>query len=193
MKPVEITILIIFLVLAVLIYFLPLAAGLCMERKDRKTRGEPDPEKAKYDERQRLIRLEAGTHAMYAAMIYLAAWFALEVFGLLDTWPDRNPALLGCGMLLPMLVWNSECILRDAHLGFNQGKNETNQILVYLIIGACWTMIGAINQDVSSMRALSAAQLLLGTGYVLQGVLMLIARRRRRLAERNLDAEDGER
>ena len=192
MKPVEITILVIFLVLAVLIYFLPLAAGLYMERRDRRTRGEPDPEKARYDERQKLIRLEAGTHAMYTDMIYLAAWFALEAFGLLAAWPERNLALLGCGLLLPVLVWNGECIFRDAYLGFNQRKRENNQLLLYLILGACWTMIGAVNLDVSSMRALSAAQLLLGTGYMLQGVLMLIARRRRKLAERALDAGDGE-
>lgn len=191
MKPVEAVILVFFLVFALLIYLLPLAAGLYMERKDRRRRGEPDPEKAKYDERQRLIRLEAGTHALYAAGACLLVWFVLEAAGFLH-WPERNLPLLGGSLLLPLLVWNGECILRDAYLGYNQKKNENSQVIMYLVLGVCWTAIGAVNLEVPSISLLPVVQLLMGGSWLVMGVLMLCARRRRKLAERELDAEDGE-
>ena len=191
MKRMEIIILIVVVVLALLIYLLPMIAGICMERKDRKTRGESDPEKARYDERQRLIRLEAGTHALYATGAYLAVWLLLEAVDFLTPWPDRNLLLLGCGLLLPLAVWNGECILRGAYLGFNQIKNEKSQITTYLLLGVCWTLAGITNLNVSN-KLLALMQLLLGVNYLIEGILMLYARRRRKLAEGGPGAEDGE-
>lgn len=51
MNMVEMVILMIVLITALGVYVLPLAAGIWMERRDRKRRGEPDPEGARYDER----------------------------------------------------------------------------------------------------------------------------------------------
>ena len=182
---VEMVILILVLIAAFGIYLLPFAAGIYMERRDRRRRGEPDPERARYDERQRLIRLEAGTHALYATEGFLAVWLILEAIGVLDAWPGRSLPLLGCGLLLPLMVWDGECILRGAHLGFNQSKNESGQIARYFLMGVCWTLIG-----VTSLN-LSPVQLLLGVNYLVEGVLMWYVRRRRERAEERLDAEDS--
>lgn len=183
-------ILVVVLVLAGLIYILPMVAGICIEQQDRKKRGEPDPEKALYDERQRLIRLEAGNHALYAAFAYLVVWLVLETADVL-TWPGRMVPLLGGGLLFPLQVREGECILRGARMGYNQRKNESGQIAAYFTMGVCWTFMGGVNLNIPSATVLSCLQIPLGGSYLLLGGLMLAARRRRRLAEDCLDAEDG--
>ena len=187
---VENVILITVLVIAGLIYILPMAAGLYIERQDRKKRGEPDPEKALYDERQRLIRLEAGNHALYIVYAYLVVWLVLEACGVL-AWPDRMMPLLGGGLILSLLVWDGECIFRDARMGYNQRKNESGQITAYFTMGACWTLMGTLNLGNLTTKTLSMLQIPMGVGYLILGILMLVARRRRRLAEHRLDAQDG--
>lgn len=187
---IENVILITVLVLAGLIYILPMAAGLYIERQDRKKRGEPDPEKALYDERQRLIRMEAGNHALYIVYAYLAVWLVLEVAEVL-LWPDRMLPLLCGGVILSLLVREGECILRDARMGYNQRKNEGGQIAAYFIMGACWMLTGTLNLGNLSSKVLSMVQIPLGSMYLLLSGLMLYARRRRRLAESRLDDQDG--
>lgn len=187
---IENVILITVLVVAGLIYILPMAAGLYIERQDRKKRGEPDPEKALYDERQRLIRLEAGNHALYIVYAYLVVWLVLEACGVL-AWPDRMLPLLCGGVILSLLVREGECILRDARMGYNQRKNEGGQIAAYFIMGACWMLTGALNLGNLSSKVLSMVQIPMGSMYLLLGGLMLYARRRRRLAESRLDDQDG--
>lgn len=187
---VENVILITVLVIAGLIYILPMVAGIYIEQQDRKKRGEPDPEKALYDERQRIIRLEAGNHALYAAFAYLVVWLVLEAAEVL-TWPDRTLPLLGGGMLFPLLVREGECILRDAWMGYNQRKKEDGQITAYFTIGALWTLTGVVNLGNMSAKMLPVLQIPLGIGYLILGGLMLVARHRRRLAEGCLDAEDS--
>lgn len=186
----EKVVLITVLVITGLIYILPLAAGLYVERRDRQKRGEPDPEKALYDERQRLIRMEAGNHALYVVYAYLVVWLVLEACDAL-AWPGRMMPLLGGGLILPLLVWNGECILRNARMGYNQGKNEGGQIVAYFTMGVLWTLTGALNLGNLSAKMLSMLQIPLGIGYLILGGLMLAARRRRRLAEGCLDAEDA--
>ena len=180
-------ILVIVVIAAVLIYTLPFTVGLYIERQDRKKRGEPDTSKAQYDERQKLIRLKASQHALYVLCGYLLVWMVAEAGGVLH-WEDRTVDLLAGGLMLALVVWNGECILRGAMLGYNQRKNEGPQISMYLILGVCWTFMGLGNLD----GALGFVQLLLGGSWLIMGVLMLYARRRRKLAERGLDSEDGE-
>ena len=109
---IEKIILAIVVVAAVLIYILPLAAGLYIEQRDRKKRGEPDTSKAQYDERQKLIRLKASQHALYVLGGYLLVWLAAEAGGVLH-WENRTAALLAGGLMLALVVWNGECILRN--------------------------------------------------------------------------------
>ena len=94
--------------------------------------------------------------------------------------------------MLAFTVWNGECILRGAMLGFNQRKNEGSQTGMYLILGVCWTLMGSVNLDGALNGALGLTQMMLGGSWLIMGLLMLYARRRRKLAERGLDAEDGE-
>ena len=187
---IEKIILVIVVIAAVLIYILPFAVGICLEQQDRKKRGEPDTGKAQYDERQKLIRLKASQHALYVLIVYLMVWMVAEAGELLP-WEDRTAALLAGGLMLALVVWNGECILRGAMLGFNQRKNEGGQIAMYLILGFCWTLMGWVNLDGALKGYLGLVQLMLGGSWLIQGILMLYARRRRKLAEQGLDAGDG--
>ena len=84
MSMMEKGVLMIVLGLVGLIYILPLMWGIYMERQDRRKRGEPDSTRARYDERQKLIRLNASKHALYVLAGHLLAvhglgepmWFA---------------------------------------------------------------------------------------------------------------------
>lgn len=183
-------ILTVLVVFAILVWLLPLIAGIYMEKQERARHGEPDDSKARYDERQKLIRLEAGTHALYALGAYLLLWLVLEFIEVLH-WEARTVTLLAAGLLLALMVWSGECILRGAMLGFNQQKNETGQITAYFSLGACWTLTGCANLGALS-GSLGTIQILMGGSYLVMGVLMLYARHRRRQAERRLDAGDGE-
>lgn len=190
MSPSDKALLTVLAVFAILVWLLPMIAGIYMEEQERKKRGEPDNSKAQYDERQKLIRLEAGTHAFYTLIAYLLIWLVLEFADVLH-WEARTVTLLAIGPMLAMLVWNGECILRGAMLGFNQQKNEASQITAYFAVGACWTLIGCVN--LAAMSApLGTLQILMGGSYLIMGVLMLYARRKRRQAERRPDTGDGE-
>ena len=186
----EKTILAILVVFAALVWIIPLAAGIYMEKQEQKKRGEPDASKALYDERQKLIRLEAGTHTLYALGAYLLVWLVLEFMEALR-WKGRTMTLLAGGLILTVVVWSGECILRGAMLGFNQRKNESSQIITYFALGACWTVTGGANLGAMS-GSLGTLQLLLGGSYFIMGLLMLYARHKRKLSEIRLDAGDGE-
>lgn len=190
MSPSDKALLTVLVVFAILVWLLPLFAGIYMEKQEQAKRGEPDNSKAQYDERQKLIRLEAGTHAFYTLVAYLLLWLVLEFADVLH-WEARTVTLLVAGVMLAMLVWNGECILRGAMLGFNQQKDEASQIITYFAVGACWTLIGCVNLAAMS-ASLGTLQLLMGGSYLIMGVLMLYARRKRRQAERWPDAGDGE-
>lgn len=190
MSPSDKALLTVLVVFAILVWLLPMIAGIYMEEQERKKRGEPDDSKAQYDERQKLIRLEAGTHAFYTLVAYLLLWLVLEFADVLH-WEARTVTLLAAGVMLAMLVWNGECILRGAMLGFNQQKDEASQIITYFAVGACWTLIGCVNLAAMS-GSLGTLQILMGGSYLIMGVLMLYARRKRRQAECRPDTGDGE-
>ena len=190
MSPSDKALLTVLVVFAILVWLLPMIAGIYMEEQERKKRGEPDDSKAQYDERQKLIRLEAGTHAFYTLVAYLLLWLVLEFADVLH-WEARTVTLLAAGVMLAMLVWNGECILRGAMLGFNQQKDEASQIITYFAVGACWTLIGCVNLAAMS-GSLGTMQVLMGGSYLVMGVLMLYARHKRRQAENQPDAGDGE-
>lgn len=182
-------ILAVLVIFAVLMWLMPVVAAAYIEQQERKKRGEPDESKAQYDERQKLIRLEASSHALYALGGYLLVWMVLEFLDVLH-WGPRTLTLLAAGLLLAVVVWNSECILRGAMLGFNQRKSESGQIIMYFSLGLCWLVMGGSNLEAMS-GSLGAMQMLMGASFLIQGGLMLYARHRRKLAETRLDTEDG--
>ena len=180
------TVLVIF---AVLVWLMPIVAGAYIEEKERKKRGEPDESKALYDERQKLIRLEAGNHALYALGTYLMVWAVLELAEAL-LWEDRTITLLMGGLLLAVVVWSGECILRGAMLGFNQRKTETGKIIMYFTLGTSNILRGSVILDVSG--SLGVLEILLGISFMGLGGLMLYVRHNRKISENQLDAGDGE-
>ncbi len=184
----EKAILAVLIIFAILMWLMPLAAGIYMEQQEQKKRGEPDNNKAQYDERQRLMRLKASGHALYALGGYLLVWLVLESMDILH-WEARTVTLLMVGLLLAMTVWSGECILRGAMLGFNQRNNEGSQIILYLAMGALWTAIGGMNTASGSM---GVAQLLMGVSFLILGGLMLYARHKRKQSESRTDTGDGE-
>lgn len=177
-------------VFAILVWLVPLAAGIYMEKQEQAKRGELDNSKAQYDERQKLIRLEASRHTLYVLGGYLLVWLVLEFVEVLH-WESRTLTLLMGGLILAVVVWSGECILRGAMLGFNQGGNERSQIIMYLALGACWVLLGGADLESQADGARTATKLFLGFSYVILGSLMLYARHRRKLAESRLDTEDG--
>ena len=182
-------ILAVLVVFAVLMWLMPIVAATYIEQQERKKRGEPDESKAQYDERQKLIRLEASNHALYALGGYLLVWAVLEFADAL-LWEDRTITLLLGGLMLAVVVWSGECILRGAMLGFNQRKNESGQIIRYFSLGFCWLVIGGSSLE-DMPGSLGAVQVLMGASFLIEGGLMLYARHRRKLAENQLDTEDG--
>ena len=184
-------ILAVLVIFAILIWLLPLAAGIYTEKQEQAKRCEPDNSKAQYDERQKLIRLEAGVHTLYALGAYLLVWLVLEYLDVLLHWEARTFTLLAAGLLLTFVVWSGECILRGAMLGFNQRKSESGQIISYFSLGACWAIIGGTNTGAVS-GSLRAVQMLMGCSFLILGILMLYARHKRQQLERYPDAGDGE-
>lgn len=181
-------ILAVLVIFAVLMWLMPVVAAAYIEQQERKKRGEPDESKAQYDERQKLIRLEASNHALFVLGGYLMVWMVLEFADML-LWEDRTITLLIGGLVLAVVVWSGECILRGAMLGFNQRKTETGQIIMYFALGASNILQGGIKLDVSV--SLGVLAILLGISFMSLGGLMLYARHRRKLAENQLDTEDG--
>ncbi len=177
-------------IFAVLMWLMPIVAAAYIEQQERKKRGEPDASKAQYDERQKLIRLEASCHTLCVLGAYLLVWMALELTDAL-LWEDRTITLLMGGVMLALVVWSSECILRGAMLGFNQKKAETGQIIMYFALGASRVLRNSVSLHVRP-SSLEVVQLLVGVSFLLLGGLMLYARHRRKLAENQLDAGDGE-
>lgn len=180
---------------AVLVWILPVAAGVYMDRQTWKKRGEPaDDTYAKYDERQKLIRLEASQHALYALGIYLLLWIVLEMGGGILREDMTLPLLLGA-LALAWVVWSGECILRGAMIGINQRKSEGSQIIVQLALGACTLELGAsslLSGESQLVGQLAAVQMLFGGSFVILGGLMAYARHKRKQAEREPDTGDGE-
>lgn len=73
----------------------PLALGVHLELEERKKRGEPPA----YDERQKLARLRAGSHAMYTLLFFLVFWAVMDQIGWFD-WTSSILDLVLCALML---------------------------------------------------------------------------------------------
>ena len=122
----------------------PMAAAMYIEDQERKKRGELPPNKALYDERQTIIRLRAGVHALFALVGYLVLWAVLDLIGGKKggwAWTGEVAPLVFCGVMLAAVVWTVECTLRDAAVGWNQKNGAVSQLTIfstYLICCATW-------------------------------------------------------
>lgn len=107
------------LVFAVSAIVWPLALGIYMEQQDQKKRSEPP----RFDERQKLARLRASVHGLYALLGLLAVWTALDVAGL-AAWTDSVIDLFLCALALFHSVWALDCLLHDAYTGWRSKPHD---------------------------------------------------------------------
>lgn len=127
-------IVIVVMVLCGILWLGPMCIAMYMEDQERKKRGEPPPNKALYDERQTLIRLRSGVHALFALGGYLGLWACLDVFGGQRgnwAWTSEVAPLVFGGVMLAAVVWTVECTLRDAAVGWNQKTGAESQVMMY--------------------------------------------------------------
>lgn len=123
-------ILIAVLAISVIFWLGPMCGAIYIEAQERKKRGELPPGKALYDERQTIIRLRAGVHALFALGGYLVLWAVLDYFGGW-AWTGEVAPLVWGGVMLAVIVWTVECTLRDAAVGWNQRNGAAAQTALY--------------------------------------------------------------
>lgn len=99
----------------------PLALGVHLELEERKKRGEPPA----YDERQKLARLRAGSHAMYTLLFFLVFWAVMDQIGWFD-WTSSILDLVLCALMLAWCVWASDCIWHDAFITWKDKRKDAD-------------------------------------------------------------------
>ena len=135
---------IVVMVICGILWLGPMCIAMYIEDQERKKRGEPPPNKALYDERQTIIRLRSGVHALFALVGYLAVWAVLDLIGGRKggwAWTGEVAPLVFCGVMLALVVWTVECTLRDAAVGWNQKNGAASQLTMlstYLICCGTW-------------------------------------------------------
>ena len=92
----------------------PLAMGIHQEQQAQREerRGRP-----RFDERQKLARLRASAHGLYALLGLLAVWTVLDLTGRAG-WTDSSIDLFLCALALFHGVWTLDCLLHDAYIGW---------------------------------------------------------------------------
>ena len=89
-------------------------------RKEHEKRGEPP----RFDERQRVVRLRAGNHALYALIAFLILWTILSQLDY--AWLGNIWSMLFCALFLVWGVWAADCIVHDGFIGWKEQKNIPN-------------------------------------------------------------------
>ena len=99
------------------------------DKKEHEKRGEPP----RFDERQRIARLRAGNHALYALIAFLVLWTILDQLGY--DWLGNIWSMLFCALFLVWGVWAADCILHDGFIGWKEQKNISNSYaLTYTVM-----------------------------------------------------------
>ncbi|MBD5085223.1 MAG: hypothetical protein HDT33_09300 [Clostridiales bacterium] len=174
-------VLIVVMTICVIFWIGPLCGAVYVEAQERKKRGELPP-KALYDERQTIIRLRAGVHALFALGGYLILWAALDLFGGQKggwAWTGEVAPLVWGGVMLAVVVWTAECTLRDAAVGWNQKNGAASQVSIssfyapYLVFWGCSFLE-------KGLTVLGCAMLLSSAGLIVVLVVQLYAMRRKK-------------
>lgn len=101
-------------------YFGIMGAIGWLDKQEREKRGEPP----RFDERQRIARLRAGSHALCALVVFLILWTILNQLGY--PWAQSIWTMLSCALLLTWGVWAVDCILHDGLIGWKEQKSTPN-------------------------------------------------------------------
>lgn len=117
------------LLFALAAWLWPLLFGMQLELEERKKRGDP-PE---YDERQRLVRLRAGNHTLFALLGFLGLWTAADQIGWF-AWTGSPLDMTLCALTLAWGVWASDCILHDGFTGWRDRRRNADAVaLTYCV------------------------------------------------------------
>ena len=169
--------------------FGPMMAVLYVERKEWKGRGTIPKEKALYDERQRVLRLQASQYALFSLIGYLAVWAALHLGGWFK-WTSAVVELSFCGGMLALTVRQIYCVLHDAAIGWNQTQRPAgSQMIVYLCGGCNFSVFAGTREGIVAAALLFASLCL----FTMAGA-ELYARHRRKRADKLMEAscQEGE-
>lgn len=110
-------------------YFAALAIAGWYDKKEREKRGELPM----FDERQRLARLRAGNHALYALIVFLILWTALDQLGY--DWLGDSWSMLLCALLLAWGIWAADCIRNDGFISWkHKGMSNAYAFSVLAIL-----------------------------------------------------------
>ena len=109
------------LLFALAAWLWPLLFGIQLELEEQKKRGEPPA----YDERQRLVRLRAGNHTLFALLGFLGLWTAADQLGWF-AWTGSTLDMALCALTLAWGVWASDCILHDGLIGWKEKRNSSD-------------------------------------------------------------------
>lgn len=174
----------ILIALCALFWLGPMFAAAHFEAKERKKRGEA---KALYDERQHIARLRAGVHALYTLGGYLILWAALALTGRF-AWTGATAELIFCGLALALCVWQADCTLHDAAVGWNQKKTAVNsQLSVYVTWGILTIIQSLTGLSDGNIKKCVVWAFLSACLWALLGITLYVRRRR---AERQAEPED---
>lgn len=162
------------LVFAAAAWLWPLLMGIQFELEARKKRNKP-PE---YDERQRIARLRAGNHALYALLGFLLLWTILDQLERF-AWTKSILDMTLCALILAWGVWAADCILHDAFVTWKDKRKDADALaLVY-----CWTMLFWTNPSDSGPGAFDSwLPFLFSCAYVviLSGIVIHRYRKRKK-------------
>ena len=170
-------VLIVVMVICVIFWIGPLCGAVYVEAQERKKRGELPPGKALYDERQTIIRLRAGVHALFALGGYLVLWALLDLFGGW-AWTGEVAPLVWGGAMLAIVVWTAECTLRDAAVGWNQ-KNGMSSLTIFSTYLICCGTWGGLFWEKGKF-VLSCVMYLTALGLAVMDLVMIYAEHRRK-------------
>lgn len=174
-------IVIVVLVLCGIIWLGPMCIAISMEEQERKKRGEPPKNKALYDERQTIIRLRSGVHALLTLVGYLILWALLDFFGPW-AWTDEVAPLVFGGVMLAAVVWTVECTLRDAAVGWNQNDGAPGQAAILSSWLICCAMWGNMLWEKGGF-VISAVLCLTALGLAVMELVIYVKHRRKKRLE----------
>ena len=175
-------ILIVVMTICVIFWLGPLCGAVYVEAQERKKRGELPPGKALYDERQTIIRLRAGVHALFALGGYLVLWAALDLFGGQEggwAWTGEVAPLAFGGAMLAMVVWTAECTLRDAAVGWNQKNGAASQVGILSFYFLCFANWGNLFWEDGSF-VFSCVMYLTALGLAMMDLVIYVKHRRKK-------------
>ena len=149
------------------------------DKKEHEKRGEPP----RFDERQRIIRLQAGNHALYALIAFLILWTILDQLGY--DWVGNIWSMLFCALFLVWGVWSADCIFHDGFIGWKEQKNIPNS---YALTYTVMLLMPTNNFHSAGVTDSWLPEIFVFADAVILGTVVLYKLRKEKRAEREGDA-----